>query len=67
MVLMAAAAVVAKHTPDEVAALVFLDIAVIVVVARLAGMLFQRLRQPAVAGEADAGIALSPSLLGQLP
>lgn len=57
----------APHTPDEVAALVFLDIAVIVVVARLAGLLFQRLRQPAVVGEILAGIALGPSLLGQLP
>ncbi len=63
----AVAAAAPHHTPDEVAALVFLDIAVIVVVARLAGMLFQRLRQPAVIGEILAGIALGPSLLGQLP
>jgi Kef-type K+ transport system membrane component KefB len=55
------------HTPDEIAALVFLDIAVIVVVARLMGMLFRRLRQPAVVGEIIAGIALGPSLLGTLP
>jgi Kef-type K+ transport system membrane component KefB len=57
----------AGHSPDEIAALVFLDIAVIVVVARLTGMLFQKLRQPAVIGEILAGIALGPSLLGQLP
>jgi Kef-type K+ transport system membrane component KefB len=55
------------HTPDEIAALVFLDIAVIVVVARLMGMLFRKLRQPAVVGEIIAGIALGPSLLGQFP
>ncbi|MCU1590608.1 MAG: cation/H(+) antiporter [Frankiales bacterium] len=55
------------HTPDQIAALVFLDIAVIVVVARLMGMLFRRLRQPAVVGEIIAGIALGPSLLGTLP
>src|SRR4051794_28950590 len=55
------------HTPDEIAALVFLDIAVIVVVARLMGMLFRRLRQPAVVGEILAGIILGPSLLGALP
>jgi Kef-type K+ transport system membrane component KefB len=55
------------HTPDEVAALVFIDIAVIVVVARLIGMLFVKLRQPAVIGEILAGIALGPSLLGQFP
>ena len=67
--LLAAVAPVVKpvHTPDEVAALVFLDIAVIVVVARLSGMLFQRLRQPAVIGEILAGLALGPSLLGQFP
>lgn len=55
------------HTPDEIAALVFIDIAVIVVVARLMGALFRRLRQPPVIGEILAGIALGPSLLGQLP
>jgi Kef-type K+ transport system membrane component KefB len=58
---------VPQHTPDEIAALVFLDIAVIVVVARLMGQLFRRLRQPAVVGEIIAGIALGPSLLGTLP
>lgn len=55
------------HTPDEIAAIVFIDIAVIVVVARLMGALFRRLRQPPVVGEILAGIALGPSLLGQLP
>jgi Kef-type K+ transport system membrane component KefB len=55
------------HTPDEIAALVFVDIAVIVVVARLIGMLFHKLRQPVVIGEILAGIALGPSLLGQFP
>jgi Kef-type K+ transport system membrane component KefB len=63
----AAPAVKPAHSPDELAALVFLDIAIIVVVARMAGMLFQRIRQPAVIGEILAGIALGPSLLGQLP
>lgn len=52
---------------DEIAALVFLDIAIIVVVARLTAMLFVRFRQPPVIGEILAGIALGPSLLGQLP
>ena len=66
-VLAAAPAVKPAHTPDEVAALVFIDIAVIVVVARLTGMLFTKLRQPAVIGEILAGIALGPSLLGQFP
>jgi Kef-type K+ transport system membrane component KefB len=57
----------AAHTPDQIAALVFLDIAVIVIVARLMGMLFRKIRQPAVVGEIIAGIALGPSLLGQFP
>ena len=55
------------YSPDEIAAICFIDIAVIVIVARLMGMLFQRLRQPAVVGEILAGIALGPSLLGALP
>ena len=62
-----ALAAAAPRTPDALAALVFLDIAVIVVVARLTGQLFQRLRQPAVVGEILAGIALGPSLLGLFP
>lgn len=52
---------------DAMIAQVFLDIAIIVVVARLAGMLFTKLRQPAVVGEILAGISLGPSLLGQFP
>ncbi len=46
---------------------IFLDIAVIVVLARLFGNAARRLRQPAVVGEIVAGIALGPSLLGLLP
>jgi Kef-type K+ transport system membrane component KefB len=44
-----------------------LDIAVIVVLARLFGWVARRFRQPAVIGEIVAGIALGPSLLGLLP
>jgi Kef-type K+ transport system membrane component KefB len=44
---------------------VFLAIAVIIVVARLTGALFRKLRQPAVVGEIVAGILLGPTLLGQ--
>jgi Kef-type K+ transport system membrane component KefB len=43
-----------------------LQIVVIVVAARLAGMLFRRMGQPAVTGEMVAGILLGPSLLGLL-
>ncbi|MCW2607460.1 MAG: cation/H(+) antiporter [Frankiales bacterium] len=56
-----------QHTLSEIGAVVFIDIAVIITVARLMGMLFRRLRQPAVVGEILAGIALGPSLLGSLP
>ena len=52
---------------DEIAAIVLVDIAVVIVAARLMGGLFRRLRQPAVVGEIVAGILLGPSLLGQLP
>ncbi|MDQ4068959.1 MAG: cation:proton antiporter, partial [Actinomycetota bacterium] len=39
-------------------------VALVIVVARLAGALFERLRQPPVIGEVIAGIALGPSVLG---
>ena len=48
------------------AAILLLQLAVIIVVARLFGFLFQRLRQPAVIGEMVAGIVLGPSLFGYL-
>jgi Kef-type K+ transport system membrane component KefB len=52
---------------DEIAASVFLGIAVVVVVARLAGLLVRRVRQPVVVAEIFAGLALGPSLLGLFP
>jgi Kef-type K+ transport system membrane component KefB len=39
-------------------------VAVVIVVARIAGALFRRIGQPPVIGEVIAGIALGPSLLG---
>ena len=39
-------------------------VAVVIVVARMAGALFRRIGQPPVIGEVIAGIALGPSLLG---
>jgi Kef-type K+ transport system membrane component KefB len=44
--------------------LLLLQLIVIVLAARLCGMLFRRFRQPPVIGEIVAGIALGPSLLG---
>src|SRR3954447_6783634 len=52
---------------DEIAANVFLDIALVVIVARLAGLLVRRVRQPVVVAEIFAGLALGPSLLGLFP
>lgn len=49
---------------EEIAARVFLGIAIVIVVARAAGWAAKRLRQPAVVGEIVAGIMLGPSLLG---
>jgi Kef-type K+ transport system membrane component KefB len=43
-----------------------LQVAAIVITARLAGVLFQRIGQPQVMGETVAGIMLGPSLLGWL-
>ncbi|MEA2194572.1 MAG: hypothetical protein QOG42_1006 [Solirubrobacteraceae bacterium] len=52
---------------DAVAAQVLLAVVVIVLAARVAGALLERLGQPAVIGELIAGIALGPTLLGALP
>ena len=52
---------------DEIAASVVLAITVIVVVARLMGLLLRRVKQPAVVAEILAGVVLGPSLLGLLP
>src|SRR5437763_49052 len=52
---------------DEIAAVVFIDIAIIIVVARFMGALFKRFRQPPVVGEIVGGIILGPSLLGLFP
>jgi len=41
-----------------------LQIAVILVAARVVGFLFQKINQPQVMGEMVAGILLGPSLLG---
>ncbi|MGH7497094.1 MAG: cation:proton antiporter [bacterium] len=46
--------------------ILLLQLTVILVAARLTGVLFQKLGQPAVIGEMVAGIVLGPSLLGLL-
>lgn len=51
-------------TPEQVLGFVLLDIAIILVVARLFGKVANKVGQPTVVGEILAGIALGPSLLG---
>ncbi|PRZ43409.1 Kef-type K+ transport system membrane component KefB [Antricoccus suffuscus] len=51
----------------HVAALVFIDIAIIIAAARLFARIARAVGQPPVVGEIVAGIALGPSLLGLLP
>lgn len=46
---------------------VFVAIAVVIVVARVMGVVARKLRQPPVVGEIIGGIALGPTLLGALP
>src|SRR3954471_18310156 len=58
---------VVAHTPAEIVAFVFIDLAVIMVIARLVGRLAVRLGQPAVIGEIIASILLGPTLLGAFP
>ena len=55
------------HDIAEITAYVFLDLAVIMVIARLMGRLAVKVGQPAVMGEIIAGILLGPTLLGALP
>lgn len=64
---MGTAVVLGAADVEHIATIAFIDIAIIVVVARLMGALFRRMGQPAVVGEIIAGIALGPSLLGALP
>ncbi len=59
--------VAAARSADSTAAYVFLDIAVIMVAARLAGGLMRRIGQPAVVGEIVVGLLLGKSLLGAIP
>lgn len=51
-------------TPEQVLGFVLLDIAIILLVARLMGRLANKVGQPTVVGEIIAGIMLGPSLLG---
>lgn len=50
----------------EPLSILLLQVIVIIVAARLMGLLFRRMGQPAVIGEMVAGIILGPSLLGAL-
>jgi Kef-type K+ transport system membrane component KefB/nucleotide-binding universal stress UspA family protein len=57
----------AGHTTTEaIVWKLLLASAVIIVVARLVGALFQRINQPQVVGEIVAGIVLGPSVLGNI-
>lgn len=55
------------RSTDAIAAIVFIDIAVIIAAARLMRAVMKRIGQPPVVGEVIAGILLGPSLLGILP
>lgn len=46
--------------------LVLIDVAIVIVLSRLVGGLFRKIKQPLVIGEIVAGIMLGPSLLGWL-
>jgi Kef-type K+ transport system membrane component KefB len=52
---------------SDLPGLICIDIAIIIVVARLVGALFRRIGQPAVIGEIITGILLGPSVLGAFP
>ena len=50
--------------PGQVLGFVLIDVAIILIVARIVGNLFTRIGQPRVVGEIVAGILLGPSVLG---
>lgn len=50
--------------PPDVFAYLLLDLAIILVAARIVGALFVRIRQPRVVGEIVAGILIGPTVLG---
>jgi Kef-type K+ transport system membrane component KefB len=52
------------HNLGQPMGVLILQIIIIVIFARLFGLLFHRFRQPVVIGEVIAGIVLGPSLLG---
>lgn len=54
----------AQLSTEQVLGFVLLDLAIILVAARLVGALFCRIGQPRVVGEILAGILLGPTLLG---
>lgn len=54
-----------EHVKEPLS-LLLLQVVVIVVAARLMGMLFTKIKQPPVIGEMLAGILLGPSLLGMI-
>jgi Kef-type K+ transport system membrane component KefB len=51
--------------PDQVLGFVLLNVAIIVIVARMMGALFKRIGQPTVVGEIVGGVLLGPTLLGR--
>lgn len=60
------AATPSVHSIEALLFHILLELSVILFVARLAGALAQRLRQPPVVGEIVAGLMLGPSLFGAL-
>lgn len=54
------------HNLTEPLSILLIQIIVIIVVARLFGIIFKKINQPAVIGEVLAGIVLGPSLVGTL-
>lgn len=51
-------------TGSELSGRIFLAVAIVIIAARGAGLLFARIRQPRVVGEIVAGIVLGPSVVG---
>lgn len=59
--------IIATLTQGQIAGRLLLDVAIVIVTARLCGLLLRAVHQPPVLGEIIGGIVLGPSVLGMIP
>ena len=60
------APMIAEVSTEQRLVVVLMQLCIIIATARIAGVLFRKIRQPAVVGEIIAGLILGPSVLGHI-